>query len=64
MIYGLPKDGDNRFTEKIDVLDLLINIIHEHEEKLDLLVEKMEIIATVIEANPQRFKEGSFDAAS
>ena len=56
MIHGLPKDGDNRFTEKIDVLDLLINIIKEHQEKLDALVERMEIIATVIEANPQIFE--------
>lgn len=30
------------FTEKIDVLDLLINILREHEEKLDTLVERME----------------------
>lgn len=32
------------FTEKIDVLDLLINIIKEHEEKLDQLVERIEIL--------------------
>jgi len=30
------------FTEKIDVLDLLINILKEHEEKLDKLVERLE----------------------
>jgi len=30
------------YTEKIDVLDLLINVLREHEEKLDELVERME----------------------
>ena len=30
------------YTEKIDVLDLLINILREHEEKLDKLVERLE----------------------
>jgi len=30
------------FTEKIDVLDLLINIIKEHEEKLDELIRRLE----------------------
>ena len=32
------------FTEKIDVLDLIINVIKEHEEKLDELVERLELI--------------------
>ena len=30
------------FTEKVDVLDLLINILREHEEKLDRLVGRRE----------------------
>jgi len=30
------------FTEKIDVLDLLINTIKDHEKKLDGLVERLE----------------------
>ena len=30
------------FTEKIDVLDLLINILKEHEEKLDQLITRLE----------------------
>jgi hypothetical protein len=30
------------FTEKVDVLDLLINILREHEENLDRLVARME----------------------
>jgi len=32
----------SRFTEKIDVLDLLINLLREHEEKLDKLVTRLE----------------------
>jgi len=32
----------NRFTEKIDVLDLLINLLREHEEKLDELIGRLE----------------------
>lgn len=31
------------FTEKIDVLDMLINILREHEEKLDELTTRIEI---------------------
>ena len=34
------------FTEKVDVLDLLINILREHEEKLDTLVERMETMCS------------------
>lgn len=30
------------FTEKIDVLDLLINILREHEERLDDLISRFE----------------------
>jgi len=30
------------YTEKLDVLDLLINILREHEEKLDELVSRLE----------------------
>ncbi|GAH74145.1 unnamed protein product [marine sediment metagenome] len=30
------------YTEKIDVLDMLINILREHEEKLDELVTRLE----------------------
>jgi len=32
------------FTEKMDVLDLLINILREHEEKLDELVTRLEAV--------------------
>ena len=32
------------YTEKIDVLDLLINILQEHEAKLDELVSRLEAV--------------------
>ena len=31
-------------TEKIDVLDLLINILQDHERKLDELVSRLEAV--------------------
>ena len=34
------------FTEKVDVLDLLINILREHEEKMGTLVERMETMCS------------------
>jgi len=37
------------YTEKIDVLDLLINVLREHEEKLDELVERMEKMDELVE---------------
>jgi len=36
-------------SEKIDVLDLLINILREHEEKLDLLTDRIETVADRLE---------------
>jgi len=35
------------YTQKIDVLDLLINILREHEAKLDKLVSRLEAAAPV-----------------
>ena len=32
------------YTEKIDVLDMLINILQEHETKLDELVSRLEAV--------------------
>jgi len=60
MIHGVPKDDDSRYTQKIDVLDLLINILKEHEEKLEEQVVKMEKIAKVISEDP-RFEEAIVD---
>jgi CheY-like chemotaxis protein len=41
------------FTEKIDVLDLIINVLNEHEKKMDLLVERLELIVDIMEGNPE-----------
>jgi CheY-like chemotaxis protein len=40
------------FTEKIDVLDLLINILREHEEKLDTLIDRLEVVSQTIQRDP------------
>jgi CheY-like chemotaxis protein len=40
------------FPEKIDVLDLIINVLNEHEKKMDVLVERMENIVAVLEGHP------------
>jgi len=32
------------YTEKIDVLDLLIDVLQEHERKLDELVSRLEAV--------------------
>jgi CheY-like chemotaxis protein len=40
------------FPEKIDVLDLIINVLNEHEKKLDILVGRMEVIIDVLEGHP------------
>ena len=40
------------FTEKIDVLELLINLLKEHDKKLDALIGNMEVIEQTIKQNP------------
>jgi CheY-like chemotaxis protein len=40
------------FPEKIDVLDLIINVLNEHEKKMDILVERMENIVAVLVRHP------------
>lgn len=40
------------YTEKIDVLDLIIQILNEHEQKLSLIVDRLEAIAN--QAEPAR----------
>jgi len=37
------------YTEKIDVLDLLVNILKEHEEKLDTLVTRLEVVCEKVD---------------
>jgi len=40
------------FTDKIDVLDLIINVLNEHERKLDQLVDRLEVITRILEDHP------------
>lgn len=40
------------FPEKIDVLDLIINVLNEHEKKMDMLVERLENIVAILEGHP------------
>ena len=40
------------FTEKIDVLDLIIQILNEHEKKLSLIVDRLETIVNQAEPAP------------
>lgn len=41
--------------DKIDVLDIIINVLNEHERKLDELVERLEGITNILEKQ-QEFK--------
>jgi CheY-like chemotaxis protein len=41
------------FSSKIDVLELLISIIKEHEEKMDNLIERLEIVNNTIKNTPE-----------
>ena len=43
-------------TEKIDVLDLIINILTEHEKNLDALIYRLETVAEFNEKHA-RFSE-------
>ena len=42
------------FTEKVDVLDLLIKILEEHEKRLDQLVSRLEHLAPATRDDPER----------
>ena len=41
------------FTERIDVLDLIINVLNEHEKKLDDLVQRLELIVEILDTHPE-----------
>ena len=44
------------FTEKIDVLELLVEILMEHEKKLDEIVTRLELLTDQIEGSaPEDF---------
>lgn len=46
------------FTEKIDVLELIIKILNDHEKKFDNLVERLEIVTRTLEnAGPDPLSE-------
>lgn len=42
------------FTEKIDVLEMLIQIIQEHEKKLDEITVRLEQVARIVEEHYSR----------
>jgi CheY-like chemotaxis protein len=44
--------GEMSLTEKIDVLDLIINVLNEHEKKMDDLVERLEFIVDILDGHP------------
>ena len=44
------------FTEKISVLELLTNLLKENEEKLEALIEKMEIVEHTVTQNTRLSK--------
>jgi len=41
------------FTEKIDVLDLIIQTLNEHEQRLSEIVERLEALLLLQEAYPR-----------
>lgn len=50
----MPTIGIMSYTEKIDVLELLIDILREHEATLDRLVERLEKIVILAEGRDMR----------
>ena len=41
---GGEKMSDNKFTQSIDVLDMLISVLASHEKKLDELISRIEAV--------------------
>lgn len=39
--------------DKLDILDLIINVISDHEKKMDMLVSRMESIINTLEGHPE-----------
>ncbi len=46
--------------DKLDILDLIINVISDHEKKMDMLVTRMESIMGALEGHPE-FSEALYD---
>ena len=44
--------SDSKFTQSIDVLDMLISILREHEAKLDELVSRLEDVDVPAHKSP------------
>ena len=42
------------FTEKIDVLDMIINVLKEHEKALDDVADRLEKVTAVFERQAMR----------
>jgi len=42
------------YTERIDVLDLIINTLQEHEEKLDAVADRLDKAVTMAERQAMR----------
>jgi len=51
VLKSFKDEGDPRYGQKVDVLDLLINLLREHEEKLDEITTKLEIISDTMSKN-------------
>ena len=56
--YSLPEFeylamNEWSFTEKVDVLDLIIQTLNEHEQKLSEIVERLEALLLLQEAYPR-----------
>lgn len=52
------------FTEKVDVLDLIINILQKHEQKLDELITRLEALVPDPKRDPERESIAEESAAS
>ena len=39
--------------DKLDILDLIINVISDHEKKMDMLVSRMEAIINTLDGHPE-----------
>jgi len=44
----------DKFGNKITVIDFVINVLQEHEKKLDYLTERLEVAAEIMEKHATR----------
>jgi hypothetical protein len=57
-------DFDERFDEKIDVIDLIINVLKEHEKTLDELIGRLEQTQTIVTPPEVEAEIGAIRAAA